>query len=93
LVHYPDNLLILDHPQFKVFYQAKSGYTIHTQFLGTTHISKPTELERILLDQLHRQILQELDKAAIEKEYDLITQEEENDDPYDSKRRNDEEEK
>jgi hypothetical protein len=80
LVEYPTELLILEHPKFKVLYKAGHGYTIHTQFLDTVHISQPTELERILLDHLQRQILQELDEAALEAEYQMITSPQENND-------------
>ena len=74
-IDYPDQLLILDHPNFKVFYQSKIGYTIHCQFFDTTHLSRPTTLEQILLDQLQRQILINLHNTALELEYNLITQE------------------
>ena len=74
-IDYPDQLLILDHPKFKVFYQSKIGYIIHSQFFDTTHLSRPNTLEQVLLDQLHRQILINLHNTALELEYTLITQE------------------
>src|SRR5262245_6529348 len=65
LVDYPDQLLILQHPKFTVYYEEKAHrYTIHTQFPDTSHISYPNELEKILLDHLHRQVLIDLDEAA-----------------------------
>jgi hypothetical protein len=65
-----DHLLILDHPKFKVHYHSRHGYTIHTTFFDTIHISRPTELERSLLDQLHRQLLITYDEANLKKEMD-----------------------
>ena len=65
LVDYPDKLLILQHPKFTVYYEEKAHrYTIHTQFLDTTHIYSPNDLEKILLDHLHRQVLIGIDEAA-----------------------------
>jgi hypothetical protein len=80
-IDYPDQLLILDHPKFKVFYHSKIGYIIHSQFFDTTHLSRPNTLEQVLLDQLQRQILSNLHNTALELEYNFITQEEENGDP------------
>jgi hypothetical protein len=85
LIDYPDQLLILDHPKFKVFYHSKIGYIIHSQFFDTTHLSRPTTLEQVLLDQLQRQILSNLHNNALELEYTFITQEEKNGDLLDSK--------
>ena len=67
-----DNLLILDHPNFKVFYQKSHGYTIHTTLFGALHISQPSELEKILLDQLHRQILINFDEANLKNEMERV---------------------
>ena len=68
LVEYPDKLLILQHPDFTVFYEeASHRYTIHTQFFDTVHIYQPNPLEKILLDHLHREVLIQLDEAAREK--------------------------
>jgi hypothetical protein len=65
LVDYPDQLLILQHPKFTVYYEEKAHrYTIHTQLLDTIHISPPNELEKILLDHLHRQVLIGIDESA-----------------------------
>jgi hypothetical protein len=74
-IDYPDQLLILDHPKFKVFYHSKIGYIIHCQFFDTTHLSRPNTLEQILLDQLQRQIHINLHNTVLELEYHLITQE------------------
>jgi hypothetical protein len=54
-------------PKFKVFYTPKHGYQIYSQFFDTVHISQPTELEEILLNHLQRQILIDLDEAALER--------------------------
>ena len=78
LVDYPTELLILDHPKIKVLYTAGHGYTIHTKALDTVHITQPSELERLLLDHLQRHILQDLDEAALEAEYQMITTQQEN---------------
>jgi hypothetical protein len=80
LVDYPTELLILDHPKFKVLYHADHGYTIHTQLLDTVHITQPTELERILLDHLQRQILVDLDEAALKAKYQMMTSSQGNND-------------
>ena len=47
--------------------------------IGTLHIDRPTPLEKLLLDHLHREILMKLDRLALQKEaaLDLAQEEEE----------------
>jgi hypothetical protein len=76
-----DQLVILDHPNYKVLYKARQGYLIQTKFFDTLHYSKPTHLEEILLDQLHRQHLIDLDETFLKQELEKALSQEEPDNP------------
>jgi hypothetical protein len=76
-----DQLVILDHPNYKILYKAGQGYLIQTKFFDTLHYSKPTALEEILLDQLHRQHLIDLDETFLEQELEKALAQEEHDNP------------
>jgi hypothetical protein len=69
--YHNDKLLILDHPRFQVFYKPTSGYEIHTSPFDSLQISRPTELEEILLNHLQREVLAELDRVALQREFEL----------------------
>jgi hypothetical protein len=73
--YHNDKLLILNHSHFKVFYKSKSGYEIHTPPFDAPQISRPTELEKFLLDYLQREALAELDRAARQKAGELEQEE------------------
>lgn len=73
--YHPEGLLIFEHPNYKIFYTTLHGYQIHVQFLDTVHLDKPTPLEKILLDHLHRDLLIDLDKLALQKEMELAQEE------------------
>lgn len=65
LIDYHDEeLLILDHPRFKVFFKPNFGYEIQRQTSESVQTNRPTELEKILLDCLHREILAGLDRET-----------------------------
>jgi transposase len=66
--YHREGLLIFDHPDYKIYYTTLKGYEIHTPLLNTTHISKPSPLEKLLLDHLHRDVLMELDRLTLQKE-------------------------
>jgi hypothetical protein len=78
LINYGDEhgrLLIFQHPEYTVYYSDATGYEIHSMFFNTVHISKPTSLEKILLDQFRHEILTNLDKLALQEETKVVNQE------------------